>query len=195
MSVFTGRNKIVKKGGEPTELEELVAMELYNLEMSAAELKADMKDLYISAAKEVEVDSTGRSAIVIFVPFKLLKNFHKIQSRLVNELEKKFAGKHVVIVAQRTILPKTFARTTQTKGPRPRSRCLTTVQDAILDDICYPTQITGKRIRYKTSGTKVLKVFLDAKDQANVETKIDTFASVYNTLTNKDVVFSFPVEN
>jgi len=27
------------------------------------------------------------------VPFRLLKNFHKIQSRLVRELEKKFSGK------------------------------------------------------------------------------------------------------
>lgn len=57
--------------------------------MSANELKADLHDLYISAAKEVEV-SGGRKAIILFVPFKLLKDFHKIQTRLVRELEKKF---------------------------------------------------------------------------------------------------------
>ena len=195
MSVFTGRNKIVKKGGEPSELETLVAQELFNLEISAAELKGDLKDLYICGAKEIEVDASGRSAIVIFVPVKLLKGFNKHHTRIVNELEKKFAGKHVCIIAQRTILPKSFARSVKTNAPRPRSRTLTTVQESILDDICYPTEITGKRIRYKQSGTKVLKVFLDAKDQVNVETKIDTFASVYSALTNKDVVFSFPVEN
>ena len=65
----------------------------------------------------------------------------------------------------------------------------------IFQDIVYPTEIVGKRIRHKIDGTKTLKVFLDPKDQVNVETKLDTFAYVYNKLTNKDVAFEFPVEN
>ena len=59
------------------------------LKVSASELKADLHDLYISAAKELDLDG-GRKAIIIFVPFRQLKDFHKIQSRLVRELEKKF---------------------------------------------------------------------------------------------------------
>ena len=77
--------------------------------MSANELKSALHDLYISAARELEVD-TGRKvshtlfeiqhllklihshllkkAVVIFVPFRQLKDFHKIQTRLVRELEK-----------------------------------------------------------------------------------------------------------
>ena len=65
----------------------------------------------------------------------------------------------------------------------------------MLDDIVYPTEIVGKRIRFKTDGAKTLKVLLDPKDQVNVETKLDTFASVYSKITNKEVVFEFPVEN
>ena len=53
------------------------------------EWKADLKDLYITAAKEVPVGSKT-NAIVVVVPYKLLKAYHKIQQRLVRELEKKF---------------------------------------------------------------------------------------------------------
>ena len=50
-----------------------------------------------------------------------LKNFQKIQIRLVRELEKKFSGKHVVFVADRRILPKPTRKSrTQIKQKRPR---------------------------------------------------------------------------
>lgn len=130
------RQKIVKaNGAEPTEFETTVAQELFNLEVSASELKSGLHDLYITAAREVDLDGS-RKAIIIFVPFRQLKDFHKIQSRLVRELEKKFSGRHVVIVAQRTILPKTVNRSSKHSGPRPRSRTLTAVQESILE-VCY----------------------------------------------------------
>jgi len=186
--------KIVKAGGSsPSEFEVQVAQELYNLETSASELKSVLNDLYIAAARELEVES-GRKAVVIFVPFRQLKDFHKIQTRLVRELEKKFSGRHVVIIALRTILPKNVSRKITQNGPRARSRTLTAVQDAILEDIVYPTEIVGKRVRYKTDGTKELKVYLDPKDQVNVETKLETFSYVYRALTKKDVIFEFPVD-
>jgi small subunit ribosomal protein S7e len=50
-------------------------------------------------------------------------------------------------------------------------------------------------MRYKVDGSKTLKVLLDPKDLVNVETKLDTFSKVYKHITNKDVVFEFPVEN
>lgn len=58
------------------------------------------------------------------VPFRLLKNFHKIQQRLVRELEKKFSGKDVVVVANRRIMP---PPTSGKSNARPRSRTLTAV--------------------------------------------------------------------
>jgi len=188
--MFTARKKIVKeKGAEPDEFEETVAQALFDLEATNNELKADLRDLYITAAKEV--DAGSRKAIIVHVPFRLLKSFHKIQTRLVRELEKKFSGKDVVVVANRRIMP---PPTSGKSNARPRSRTLTAVHDAVLDDLVYPTEIVGKRIRYRLDGSKVLKVFLDPKDRNTTEYKLDTFAGVYKKLTGKDVVFEFPVQ-
>jgi small subunit ribosomal protein S7e len=158
--------------------------------MTSSELKASLRNIYITAAKEVDCGS-GKKAIILYVPFKLLKSVNKIHQKLVRELEKKFSGRQVLFIGQRTILGKGYSRDQKTRGPRPRSRTLTAVQDAILDDIVYPTEIVGKRTRVKTDGKRVMKVSLDSRDQANVEGRIETYAAVYGKLTNKQVVFDF----
>lgn len=157
-------------------------------------MKADLEGVKISGAREIDIDG-GKKAIIVFIPFPLLKNSHKVHARLVRELEKKFSGRHIIFVGKRTILPPAAKRSGAVKGPIPRSRTLTAVHEAILDDVVYPTEIVGKRARYATDGTKILKVFLDPKDVREVEAKLETFSHVYKELTNKDVVFEFPVEN
>lgn len=134
----------------------------------------------------------GRKAIVVFVPVPLLKQFHRIQARLVRELEKKFSDRHIILLAQRKILPKP-TRTSRVKQMRPRSRTLTMVHENMLEDLVYPTEIVGKRTRVKVDGSKLIKCFLDSKDKNLLEYKLDTFSSVYRKLTGKDVVFEFPV--
>ena len=183
------------KGAQPDDFEVTVAQALIDLEQGTAELKADLSELYFVKASELDLTG-GRKAVVIFVPFKQLKDYHKIQSRLIRELEKKFSGRHVIFVANRTILAPSCKRKADKgmKGPRPVSRTLTAVHEALLEDIVYPTEIVGKRIRYKLDGSKTLKVFLDAKDQHQVETKLDTFGEVYKNITHKEVSFEFPVE-
>ncbi|GAX76943.1 hypothetical protein CEUSTIGMA_g4390.t1 [Chlamydomonas eustigma] len=190
---FTARSKkIVKeRGAEPDEFEESVAQALFDLEATNQELKADLRDLYITSAREIDIHGTTRKAIIVHVPYRLLKAFHKIQQRLVRELEKKFSGKDVVLIANRRILPPS---STGIATDRPRSRTLTAVHSAILDDLVYPTEIVGKRIRYRVDGSKVLKVFLDPKDRNSNEHKLETFANVYKKLTGKDIVFEYPVE-
>ena len=51
---MSARGKIIKPAGEqPTELELKVAEALFDLEVSVEELKAELRPLQISAAKEV----------------------------------------------------------------------------------------------------------------------------------------------
>merc|ERR1712176_170799 len=180
------------KGVATTPLEDEVAKAIFDIEVSpSSEIKADLRDIYISGAKELEVKQ-GRTAIVIHFPFRVWKNVRKIQGRLVRELEKKFNKKHVIFVASRTVLDKDFKR----KGlqVRPRNRTLTAVHESILEDVVGPTEIHGKRTRISVDGTKLLKVILDPrdKDKENVEAKLSTYAGVYKKLTNKEAVFMFP---
>merc|ERR1719428_1138037 len=157
----------------------------------SSEIKADVRDLYISGVKEIEVKS-GRTALVVQFPFRVWKSVRKIHGRLIRELEKKFSKKHVTFVANRTILDKNFRR--KSLKVRPRTRTLTSVHESILEDICGPTEIVGKRTRISVDGSKLLKVLLDPKDKdkGEVETKLATFSAVYNKLTNKQAVFMFP---
>merc|ERR1711881_496411 len=108
------------------------------------------------------------------------------------ELEKKFSVEHVVFIAQRRILAKPTRKANKLKQKRPISRTLQSVHTAILDDLVYPAEIVGKRIRIRLDGSRLFKVHLDKTQQTNIEHKTETFASVYKKLTGKEVNFEFP---
>merc|ERR1711907_435190 len=128
VKMFTARQKIKKEKGEPTELENQVAQAFVDLEINNEELRPFLKNLHIARAKEVVVNKST-AAIVIFLPYRLKDLFRKNQVRLVRELEKKFSGQHVVLVAQRKIQDKESRKSRKaSKGQvRPMSRTLTSV--------------------------------------------------------------------
>ncbi|KJH48012.1 ribosomal protein S7e [Dictyocaulus viviparus] len=184
--------KLMKPDGAVvTELEKQVSQALVDLE-SSTDFKAQLRELYIVGVREIEIGN--KSVIIVYVPVPQLKQFHKVQVQLVRELEKKFGGKHVLFLAKRRILPKPLrgSKRRPQKQKRPRSRTLTAVHEAWLDEMVYPAEVVGKRIRVKLDGKKILKVHLEKAQQTNVEHKVDTFVSVYRKLTGKDVVFEFP---
>jgi len=79
----------------------------------STDLKPQLRELQITGARQIAVGN--KKAIIIWVPFPQLKAFQKIQARIVRELEKKFSGKHIVVIAKRTILPKPSKKTAGTK--------------------------------------------------------------------------------
>lgn len=121
------------------------------------------------------------------MPVPKQKAFQKIQTRLVRELEKKFSGKHVVFVGERKILPKPRrGRPDPNKQKRPRSRTLTAVYDAILEDLVFPAEIVGKRIRVKLDGSQLIKVHLDKNQQTTIEHKVSLSLTIRHRLCVTD---------
>mmetsp|Transcript_50514 Transcript_50514/g.156321 ORF Transcript_50514/g.156321 Transcript_50514/m.156321 type:complete len:197 (-) Transcript_50514:36-626(-) len=192
---LSAQQKIIKANDAPVDALELeVATALFDLENNGGDdLKASLREMHITGAKEVTV-SEERKAIVIFVPVPMMHHCHRVQTRLIRELEKKFSGKHVVILAQRRMLRKPSRLDDRhQKQPRPRTRTLTAVHEAILEDLVFPSEIVAKRTRVKHDGGKLIKVSLDQKDKNILDQKTETFSAVYRSLTGKDIHFSFPI--
>ena len=92
-----------------------------------------------------------------------------------------------MIIAQRRILPAVSRPGVQ---KRPISRSVTSVHEAILEDLVYPTEIVGKRLRVRLDGSHLLKVHLNPADH-RVDDKVETFSAVYKKLTGKNSTFEF----
>ena len=182
--------KIKREGEQPvTQIEEDIIKYCDDLEKAIPDLKV-LKDLHITSAREVNLPS-GKSAIILTVPFRELSTYQKIQEKLVRELEKKI-GKHLVVIGQRKILKAPSKNNHIKMQKRPNSRTLTAVHEAILEDMVFPADIVGKRMRYKTDGGKILKVFIGDNQKGNAEYKLETYSALYKDITGKEAVFKFP---
>ncbi|KAM0682925.1 ribosomal protein S7A [Mitosporidium daphniae] len=188
------RTKIMKPTSAVVSPVEMKLAECFvDLESHNADLRAELRSFRFYSVNEVDCTATsGRRALVVYVPVSQLAAFRRISSKVVTELEKKFSDKHIMFVGRRKIETKAKRTAPLAKQNRLYSRTLTSVHEKILDDLVSPFEIVGKRTRFNRDGSRVMKVLLDPKDRHAVEAKIETMASVYGRLTGKAIVFEFP---
>ena len=180
-------DRIVKKG-EATALEQQVAAALNEVAAGSEEgVKKALTNLKITGVKEAEAN--GLKVLIVAVPYKQVLAYQQVQGFLIPELEKKLEGSQVVIVGKRRAFPKTAETGRRYRAIRPNGRTLKAVNEALLEDVCYPTAIVGKRIHYDLKGGQTTFVFLDQKDSTRVEDRLAGFAAAYNKLTGIRTVF------
>jgi small subunit ribosomal protein S7e len=148
--------------------------------------KDEYKNLKIVGVKEV--DNNGSKVLLVTVPYKQITSFHNVQDKLLPELEKKLSAQ-VYIIGQHRAFPKVPEHGRRYRAIRPTGRTLKAVNEAVLEDLVYPTAIVGKRVHYDTKGKQVTKVILDKHDSTRVEERLSGFAASYNRLTGIKSVF------
>ena len=162
-----------------------VAQALFNIETDNKSLKTALSALHINAVKEVDI-ADKKKATVIFYSLRFIRKFRKIQKAVIADLEKKLKT-DVVLIAQRKIQ----AKPKSNMARRQRSRTLTAVHDAIVEDICYPADIVGRRWHYSADGSKKMKIFFDLKVRDTTEPKLATFSTLIQKLTGRQVSFGY----
>ena len=151
--MFNRRDKIIKKdGNKPSDLEEEVAKSLHSLELNNKGLKAHLSIIFINSAENVDyqqADGTAAQYLLVRIPHRSLDAFRKVGSLVQDHLESNYE-KPVLIVANRTIIsPQAKHHPSQM---RPRSRCLKTVHNEILTDVCFPSNLAGRSMRISIDG-------------------------------------------
>ena len=156
----------------------------------ASDKQKSLAGIFILSAHEIDyVDEDKTSKyVLVTIPFRSLAAYQRVTASVLPQLENK-VGMPVVVVAKRTIISKRAP--INSKESRPRSRTLTHVHSALLNDIVHPTRIVGKRIRVALNGTRTFKILLDPLDKDLVESKLKAWAHVYQKLTTKKTVFEF----
>lgn len=183
-------NKLRKlKKLKATEVEDSVAKDLYDLQNNHKTLQSQLPRFHINGVRLVESSRFKKTAMIILYPLRYLMLVRKIQRTLTSELEKRHPNHVVVLVAQRKITkrPDTIYKLQKVQ----RSTTSTAVFESILNDLVFPCDVVARRWTFREDGSKIMKVFLDARERQKVENRLPVLAHVYKLLTHRGVSFGF----
>ena len=172
---------------EASPMEKNIAKFMDEIQSTNEELKVHLQPIKIISVKEVKDGKA--SAVIITVPYKQNELIKKLIPALVPLLEKKLNGTHVFLVGAHRAFPKIPEHGRRFKSIRPFGRTLRSVNDNLLEDIVFPTNIVGKRIHYDLKGKQTTKVILDKLDAQRVEERLGSLSAAYNRLTGIKAVF------
>eukprot|EP01015_Nassula_variabilis_P015937 TRINITY_DN23_c0_g1_i2.p1 TRINITY_DN23_c0_g1~~TRINITY_DN23_c0_g1_i2.p1 ORF type:complete len:245 (-),score=90.57 TRINITY_DN23_c0_g1_i2:89-823(-) len=195
IKIMASATKLAIKGREATQIENEVGKALREIENASAEFRDGLKNVVVNRVREVEItrgDKDRKKCLLVYVPFPVLNNVQNLQRKLQPELEKKLKNQTVLIVGSRRIMSKWIKANRSQK--RPRSRTLTSVYDALLDDLIHPASVIGRRIRYRTDGSSFQKIYVDANDRDLIEHRVEAIQQVYKALTTRNIVIEFKAE-
>ena len=155
---------------------------------SEKEHKADLDQIQIEHAKEIEM-TDDKKCCLIQVSTNNMSNLKKIHSLLSKKLEENLSIPVILIPAKKRVNGKEYRTYVSKKVPRDRT--LTAVFDGYLDDILFPATIVGKRIRYPSGKLRAYKVLVDPLDKENIEYKLPAMIACYKALTNRKLEIEF----
>ena len=176
------------KKGTVSEIQKNVSNALEKIKDSEKDHKAELENLKIEHANEVQFDEEQK-CYLIQISTQNLTGFKKVHSLLTKKLEEHLSNPVIIIPARKRINGKEYRTFVSKKVPRDRT--LTAVFDGYLDDILYPATIVGKRIRYSVGKTRTYKVLVDPLDKENVEYKLPAMTACYRALTNRKLEIEF----
>lgn len=190
MSYLPHLRKLRKaKRSKATTVENDVAQALFQLEMTHRTLRECLPRFHINTAKEFEHPTSNKKGLLVFYPLRFIMLVRKVQKTLVGELEKRFPGRVVLMVAQRKVVkrPNDIYKLQDVQ----RSRTATAVNEGILNDLIFPADVVGRRWRFRTDGSRVMKIYLDARMQKKLETRLSMASYLYKKLTHRVCQFGF----
>ena len=177
------------KSIKPTAKEEELVKQLISFEMQSPEKKELLEKFGFLSVEEVKVNE-ATTALLVTIPYPLLKQFREITSVLLPNLEEHFKAP-MLFVAKRKII----SRHLKVKRVQqiPRSRTLTSVHKEILGDLIYPFTIVESREHVKVDGTSLHKICFNEKaaDLLKAKDKKQAIEAIYKKLTCKNLHIDF----
>lgn len=182
----------MEKSAAPNALKEELAAIFLEVYHASGENKKPVRGSPVSEVREIthrDERNVLQTAYVVFVSYNFLRENRELISKLTNAVTLK-KERPCFVVAQRTIIhPKS-----KYNQKIPHNRTLTSVYESLLEDLIFPGQVIGKRIRFAAGGKQLIKYHLNADAESFVRPRAELIRQAYHDLTGRTVALEFRAE-